>query len=248
MSYKIIINVDENKNRVTVNQIGSTIQQHEWDFKNTQTARVNRRNAGPAMVKELELEQKQVQKAIQSRLDDVRQALGNRKPKYLDNSVYTWTDLDFKDFENNCKLALQDSHPNITITANDVKSKMVDLLTKLLTCSHISQMSLNIKQWLKHSNEWLADNAKTINAIMDNFHDDESTDTTTVYPVSTKRLDNFRSYAKMVQVKFSANRQQKLQRYRIRTAIEQAISKSLQLQKKQDNHHQSKEKDDGLEL
>lgn len=247
MTYKILISIDEDRNRISVNQLGSTISQHVWDYSKTQTNRVNRRNAGPALVKQLEHERQWALDKVSKQWSDVNSVLGDHKPKYLDNYVHAWSDIDFRDFADKCKSSLEDSHPNAKVTAQDINNLMTSLLTKLLSRDYLDTMASNLKFWLEHSNDWLLDHASDINAAIANYHDDYDTDTTTAYPANSKGYTGLRSFAKDVQSQLSINRQRKLQRYRVRTVVEQAVSNKSKVS----NHtyHSSKQlEDDGPEL
>lgn len=249
MSHQIFLGKDETSNRLKLNNDNANAQMNQWTYENTQTYHVEKRNESEQLQKQLQLEINWVKQHYLARIKDIKNKLNNHFPKWGTKLISKWSNADLDDFILHCKQALQDTHPNLKLTDSQVNQLAAALLTSAIQCEKLNSIFIDINAWLQHDSDWLFKHQKAIQTALQNVHDEEATDTTTATPDSSLEFhDYIRSFTETIKRNRLNTQQRNLQRYRIRTTIEQALNTQATPTPKKDQQHTTKQVDDGLSL
>lgn len=248
MVYQLFMGKDETMNRLKDNNTNTGAQINHWNYENTQTYRVKEHTQGEQLQKQLQLEFKWIKQRCLARIKKTQNKLGGNYPKWGSKSVNEWSDADIDDFILRCQETLQNEHPNLQITNSQTNQLASELLTNVIQYQKLAKILNDIQFWITHDATWLFKHQVAIKNVLQNIKDEELTDTTTIPPNPNLQMhDYIRTYANTIKERRINSKQHNLQRYRIRTTIEQALTTQAKI-KIRNKTATSQKQDEGPDL
>ncbi|MGE9969545.1 hypothetical protein ACQRCL_07970 [Limosilactobacillus reuteri] len=243
---KIFQGSDESKNRIDINLVDV---HHQWDFKKSQTAHVNRRNQGEQLQKDLSEEKNWIVTKFQDFNNKITNIMGNHWPKWANKKVKNWSDAEFADLKLQCQQVIQQNHPGIEVSSTMINQLVTTILTLAVQRDRMAQMFTYISYWIEKDANWKLRAKQQMQTILANLHDEEATETTQAVSTSNQssysQIRNFDS--QVLEKMMQSHQRTNLQRYRIRSAIEKSLI-TPETTQTTNNHKTKKETSNELDL